>query len=315
MQGAVDAVPDPDACVLGLDVDVGGAVANALRDDEVHDLDDRCVDAGVRFGHRPRRDRLGRQEGVDMAADAGEGPVGLVDRAADVRRRSDHGDEGHARRLTHLLEGRLVLRERHRDLQTLVRAAHGDRHDGAGHRFGNQGDRVVVRGALPQVGHRKVQPGSQDARKVEVVDRPQLDQQLFELGRGDQLALDQELAEHRHPGNARLRRDLVGHGPTDPVRIVGFRRQGGCRRLGFFLADAQNDVPLRALLGVLSPMRGAGEGHPVGGRFPQRPICGGYPCAPSAPRATPYRLRPLTYLQVAKGLGPVGSPVLLVLSL
>src|SRR5439155_27088851 len=113
--------------------------------------------------------------------------------------------------------GRVVLRERHRDLETLVGPAYGDRDVGARHRFWYEGDGVVFRGALPQIGQRQVEPGRQHTGQVEVVDRPQLDEQLaetfagrglleerfFELGRGDQLALDQELSEHRHPGITR----------------------------------------------------------------------------------------------------------------
>ncbi len=218
MQGAVDAVPDADTGVLRLDVDVGGAVAHALRDDEVHDLNDRGVDAGVGFRHRPRRDRLGREERVDVTTHAGQRSVRLVDRAADVRRWGDHRHDGQPRRSAHLVDGRGVLWERHRDLQTLVGPSHRDRDVGARHRFGNQGDRVVLRRALSQVGERQVEPRRQHTREVEVVDRAEFDEQLaealagggllqerfVELARGDQLALDQELAEHRDPGCVRV---------------------------------------------------------------------------------------------------------------
>src|SRR5947199_59487 len=79
----VDPVADAAVRLLRLDVDVGGPVADALRDDEIHDLNDRCVGGTVRRLHGPRRDGFGGQEGVDVASDAGEGSVRLVDRAPD----------------------------------------------------------------------------------------------------------------------------------------------------------------------------------------------------------------------------------------
>ncbi len=42
-QRSVDAVPNPDVVLLRLDVDVGRTAADALREDAVHDLDDRGV--------------------------------------------------------------------------------------------------------------------------------------------------------------------------------------------------------------------------------------------------------------------------------
>ena len=56
VQRAVDAVADPDPVVLRLDVDVGGAVAQRLGDDHLHDLDDRRVVVGLR-GLEPGRRR------------------------------------------------------------------------------------------------------------------------------------------------------------------------------------------------------------------------------------------------------------------
>ena len=240
MQGTVDPVPDADTCVLRLDVDVGGAVAHALRDDEVHDLDDGGVDTGVGFRHRPRRDRLGREERVDVTTHASQRSVRLVDRPPDVRRRGDHRHDGQPRRSAHLVDGRGILGERHRDLQAFVGPSHRDGDVGARHRFGNQGDRVVLRRALSQVGERQVEPGRQSTREVEVIDRPQFDKQLaetlagggllqqrfVELGRGDQLALDQELAEPRDPGCVWHRDGRCGRGggdgPTNPLRVAGF---------------------------------------------------------------------------------------------
>ena len=171
VQRAVDPVPDADTCVLRLDVDVGGAVAHALRDDQVHDLHDGGVDTGVGFRHRPRRDRLGREERVDVTTHAGQRSVRLVDRAPDVRRWGDHRHDGQPRRSAHLVDGRGILGERHRDLEAFVGPSHRDRDVGARHRFGNQGDRVVLRRALSQVGERQVEPGRQHTREVEVVDR------------------------------------------------------------------------------------------------------------------------------------------------
>ena len=43
LEHAVDAVADPHLVVLGLEVDVGGAALDGLRDDPVHELDDRRV--------------------------------------------------------------------------------------------------------------------------------------------------------------------------------------------------------------------------------------------------------------------------------
>ncbi len=83
MQHAVDAVADPHVALGGLDVDVGGAVADRLVDEEVHEPHDRCLVVDLGEAVEVVGLLLGREvrgEVVQLAL----GPVDLVDPGVDV---------------------------------------------------------------------------------------------------------------------------------------------------------------------------------------------------------------------------------------
>src|SRR5207253_2519293 len=91
VQRAVDAVPHPDAVLLGLDVDVRGPVPQRLRDDELYDLDDGCVvtRGGDLQAVGPLAYQIPGFEGLDLGADGGDGAVAVTEGAQDVRLRRD----------------------------------------------------------------------------------------------------------------------------------------------------------------------------------------------------------------------------------
>jgi hypothetical protein len=64
-------------------------VSHPLRDDEVHDRDDLRAVGGLALGEDLDGEGLGREERLDVPVDRGQRSVRLVDRAPDVRGRSD----------------------------------------------------------------------------------------------------------------------------------------------------------------------------------------------------------------------------------
>ena len=97
VQDAVDAVADPHVLALGLEVDVGGALLDALRDHAVDELDDgrvagRLADLGDLAGRGlllVLLDRLGdRRVELARVGDRGLDVLGGRDRRAARRGRS-----------------------------------------------------------------------------------------------------------------------------------------------------------------------------------------------------------------------------------
>ena len=82
VQRAVDAVADPDPVRLRLDVDVRGAVAQRLGDDQLHDLDHRRVVVGrdgVHAGNVDPSVRVLRLEHPHLGTHTGEGTIGVAE--------------------------------------------------------------------------------------------------------------------------------------------------------------------------------------------------------------------------------------------
>ena len=91
VQGAVDAIAHPNLVGLRFDVDIGGAIPQALGDHEPHHLYDGCV-----LAHHNRLDavlvlvlRVANLERLDLGGDAGQRAIALADRHGDVRLRCD----------------------------------------------------------------------------------------------------------------------------------------------------------------------------------------------------------------------------------
>ena len=108
MQRAVDAVADPHAVGHRLDVDVGGALAHRLRQQQVHDLDDRRLlveTGGGAVGLPGAPLGLARLEDAHVLVDVRGGAVRDVDRALDLADATDV----ELRRLAQLLPQRSAI--------------------------------------------------------------------------------------------------------------------------------------------------------------------------------------------------------------
>ena len=267
VQRSIDPVPDTDTRVLGLDVDIRGAIANALGDDQVHDLHDRRQVRGGLFVEIAGRQRLGCQERVHVPADRSKRLVRLVGGAPDVRGGRDHRDDGHAGRVADPGDGIRIERVRHRDLEALVRDLHRDRLMGARDRLGDERDRLVGGGVAAKVRERDVQMDRQHAGELEVVNGTELheecaeslprsgllQQRLGDLTRPDQLLVDQQLPEEHACSR------------FTPFGLRGWCRRGhGRRRVGHNLVRGR--VPpllcaqFRSLHRSPPPREGARDG-------------------------------------------------------
>ena len=108
-----------------------------------------------------------------------------------------------------LLHRDVVLWVGHRDLHGVICRADRDRDVRASQGLRDQRDGALVRRVFPEVGQPHSETPGQDTGQVEVVDRAQLDEQLpqalargrllqqglVQPARGDEIALDQELAQ------------------------------------------------------------------------------------------------------------------------
>jgi hypothetical protein len=86
VERAINSEADPDSRVLRFDVDIGGALADGLGDDPLHDLHDRRVVVELfdsRRGSELER-RLGA-DGLGVLLEAVERAVCPVDHGVDVR--------------------------------------------------------------------------------------------------------------------------------------------------------------------------------------------------------------------------------------
>ena len=112
-----------------------------------------------------------------MLLNRGERSVGLVDRAADVGWRRDEADDLGPNALIDLSDRLRVHGVGHGNLEPRVREADGDGCVGSRDRLGEHGNRLIVRGALPEVGERDPELLRERAGQRDLIEGAQLDQQ------------------------------------------------------------------------------------------------------------------------------------------
>jgi hypothetical protein len=196
---------DAQVGLVRFDVDVGGAVADGLVDEQVDELDDRRVleDLG-----QPREIRFvvglvgrGLHDLVDLAVDAEEPLDGLDDLAGG----GDDGPHLGARERPDVVDREDVGGVGHRHDELAVFPAHGDGLVAAGERLADEGGDRAVDGAVVEVDELEPDLAGQGAHELGLGDRALLDEQspeglarprLFgdggvELGLGEQSFVDQ----------------------------------------------------------------------------------------------------------------------------
>ena len=180
MEHAVDAVPDPDVALGGLDVDVGGAVLNGLADQEVDELDDRGVlDDLADMGEVVLRLHLAGGQGRDILGIALH-PVMALDRLEDGAPGGDHGADVGARDRPDVVDGHHVGRVGHGDDQAVLLPGDGDGLEAPGQGVGDETDGAGVDGVFAEVDELQA-----DARR----------QRGDQVGLGDHALVDEDAAE------------------------------------------------------------------------------------------------------------------------
>ena len=180
MQHAIDPKADAQVILLRLDVDVGGPLLGRLRDDQVHDLDDRRVllDVLQAARHWLRLQRL--LEGTDILIDAGAQLVGLGDRSLNLRAHAQQGFDAFAGEHLELGEQRQVAGVDGGDLEHVLLEANGQDGVLTGIGFGDQCQRVLVDARAGEVDLRYVEVHAEDGGKRLLVDHPLGEQHLAE---------------------------------------------------------------------------------------------------------------------------------------
>ena len=146
--------------LTGLDVDVGRAVLDRLRDQQVHEAHDGRVVLGVLC--TAVRGQVGAGgvglllEHLRQARHLVVGAVVAVDRGREVVLLGDDDRDAHAGRGAHVVEGEHVVRVDHGQRQLV--AEHVDRQHlvATAHGRGHQGDGVDVDGVLEQLDERQL---------------------------------------------------------------------------------------------------------------------------------------------------------------
>ena len=193
MEHAVDAEPDAQVLLGRLDVDVGRAVGDGLRDQQVDELDDRRVlddladvrevVAVVELVGGLLRHR------VDFAVEA----VEAVDRVLQLTRGRDDGEDVRAGERADVVDREHVRRVAHRDDEPAV-VVPADR------------QRLVLAGEVlgDEAGDRRV---DRALGEVDELEADLLGERADEVGLGDVAELDQDPAERL------AARRLLGAGP------------------------------------------------------------------------------------------------------
>ena len=237
----------------GLEVDVGGALVDALRDERVDELDDRRLVGGL-----AEVDDLRPLVGDGLLDDHVVDLVHAPDERADVLLRRDGGADLVAGHQRDVVDREHVARVDHRDEQrALVEEADGD-------------GGVALRGR----GGQQVGRGHVDAEGVEVdvVDAEALGDDPGELVRGQDAAVDEDLARAPAAGPRLGDREL--HGLPSGV------------------AEADDDVAdLLRRAAARGRRRETGRGRGV--RAGERATCPGYRQEQAEPVALPRRVERL----------------------
>ncbi len=225
VQCAVDAVADAHAVGHRLDVDVGGALAHRLGQQQVHDLDDGrlLVEArGGAVGLAGAPLGLARLEDPHVLVDVRGGAVRDLDGALDLAD-ATHVELGRlAQHLPQALRDRGVARVRDHDVEPELRLAEDDRAPVVCLLLGQGRDRGRIRELPAQVDHLEPELLTQQRREIAFGDHALRDQVLAEALAGfrrrvqglhqllgvQQPPADQELTEH--PGAALAAGVVVG---------------------------------------------------------------------------------------------------------
>lgn len=218
VEDAVHAQADADPVLLGLDVDVGGALGDAALDDVVHQSDGGGRARGV-VGQVGGLDAqlvgVGRARFLGLALHLADGPLGALgavegrDGVVDARLGGDHGDDAAARRGAGVLLGHEVEGVGHGQVELVALGAHG--HDGVllgqvlGDQLGHLGRDLDV-GEVDEVDAQLKLEGLDELALGEVAHGDELvaqalvgvlllGQGALELVLGDDVRADQQVAE------------------------------------------------------------------------------------------------------------------------